>query len=75
MRTISYEDYLVIKGLHSLAAEHYGKATEYENALARRLGYQSNRELGHITDSFFTDGATLEEALEREGFTVEKTDG
>jgi len=54
--------------LFSMAADHYAKAREFEDALAELLGYEDSY-LGHISDECI-DGGNFDSALKKEGFLV-----
>jgi len=67
--SISYDKYLMAKGLFHLATEHRRKSSEFEHALHDLLNVDIH---SHISDAIWDDNDTLEDALKREGVEVEE---
>jgi len=66
---ITRATYLQALGLFTMAQRHMRKCDEFRKELTAFLG---TPESGHIDDAIYDGLAAFDEALEREGITVEK---
>lgn len=71
-KTITHQEYLQLQGLFYLAQTHYAKSSEFEKAIGIIVEAEDIWSCGHISDAIVDGGITFDEAMKKEGISVEE---